>query len=265
MTDRVPGGEAPRDEHGYEAVRERVAVACRVLAVTGLVEHVLGHVSARVGAERLLVRGRGPRERGLAFTVVDDVQEVDLDGRRTDDSGADGWAPPNELPLHTEILRARPDVTAVVHAHPPAVVAASVAGLPWLPLVGSYDIPAARLARDGIPVWPRSALIRRRDLAAPMTAALGDRPVVVLRGHGLVTVGTGAPADAVATAVTLALAVNSLAKTTLSVAATGAPLHPVSDEDLAELPDLGPSFTTTTMWHHLQARATHEGPRTPLR
>lgn len=247
---------------GPEALRERIAVACRVLAVTGLVEHILGHVSARVGPEALLVRGRGPEERGLAFTVVGDIQRVGLDGAG-DVPG--GWTAPNELPIHTEILRSRPEVTAVVHAHPPAVVAASVAGLPWLPLVGSYDIPAARLAHDGIPVWPRSALVRRRDLAEQMVTAMGDRPVVVLRGHGLVAVGTGDPLDAVAAAVTRALAVDSLARVTLAAAATGAPLRAVPAEDLAELPDLGSAFNVAAMWRHLAARAATEGPATALR
>jgi ribulose-5-phosphate 4-epimerase/fuculose-1-phosphate aldolase len=249
-------------EGSRAALRERIALACRVLAVTGLVEHILGHVSARTGPESLLVRGRGPEERGLAFTVVEDVQEVNLEGKG---DLPQGWRAPSELPIHSEVLRARPEVTAVVHAHPPAVVAASVADLPWIPLVGSYDIPAARLAHDGIPVWPRSALIRRRDLAERMTAALGDRPVVVLRGHGLVAVGTGDPAHAVAEAVTRALAVDSLARTALAVAATGAALRPIPDEDLAELPDLGPAFNVSAMWRHLAARVAHEGPDTPLR
>ncbi|MFI6343963.1 class II aldolase/adducin family protein [Streptomyces sp. NPDC050560] len=253
----LPAGEA------REALRDRVALACRVLAVTGLVEHILGHVSARTGPDTLLIRGRGPAERGLAFTVASDVRETGLDDGRG--AADDGWAPPNELPIHTEVLRARPDVTAVVHAHPPAVVAASAADLPWVPLIGSYDIPAARLAHDGIPVWPRSALVRRRDLGEAMAAALGGRPAVVLRGHGLVTVGTGEPAQAVATAVTTALAVDSLARAMLAVAATGAPLRPVPDEDLAELPDLGASFNVGAMWRHLAARAEHEGPAVPLR
>ncbi|WP_199835690.1 MULTISPECIES: class II aldolase/adducin family protein [unclassified Streptomyces] len=163
-----------------------------------------------------------------------------------------GWRAPGELPIHSEVLWARPEVTAVVHAHPPAVVAATVAEPPWIPLIDSYDIPAARLAHEGIPVWPRSALIRRRDLGEQMAAALGDRPVAVLRGHSLVAVGTGAPAHAVAQAVTRALAVDSLARTTLAVASTGA------------LPDLGPAFNVSAMWRHLAARMAHEGPDTPL-
>lgn len=241
-----------------ETLSERIALACRVLAVTGLVEHILGHVSARTGPDSLLVRGRGPRERGLAFTTADDIREVDLAGRRrsgTEGQSREDWSVPNELPIHSEILRARPEVTAVVHAHPPAVVAASVADLPWLPLVGAYDIPAARLAHQGIPVWPRAALVRRADLARDMVAALGGHEVLVLRGHGLVAVGTGEPRQAVAAAVTRALAVDSLARVTLAAAATGAPLRPVSEEDLAELPDLGSSFNVSALWRHLAARA----------
>ncbi|MER6985108.1 class II aldolase/adducin family protein, partial [Streptomyces carpinensis] len=110
-----------------------------------------------------------------------------------------------------------------------------------------------------------SALIRHRDLAEQMVSSLGDRPVVVLRGHGLVSVGTGDPRHAVAEAMTRALAVDSLARTTLAVAATGAPLRPIPDEDVAELPDLGPAFNVSAMWRHLAARAEHEGPGTPLR
>ncbi|WP_199835689.1 MULTISPECIES: hypothetical protein [unclassified Streptomyces] len=62
MSGARPGGRRPQDAR--DALRERIALACRVLAVTGLVEHILGHVSARTGPETLLVRGRGPEERG---------------------------------------------------------------------------------------------------------------------------------------------------------------------------------------------------------
>ncbi|WP_435213188.1 class II aldolase/adducin family protein [Streptomyces sp. bgisy034] len=58
----------------------------------------------------------------------------------------DGWAAPNELPLHTEVLRSRRDVTCVVHAHPLAVVAADLAGLRFRPpLIDAFDIPGTRL------------------------------------------------------------------------------------------------------------------------
>ena len=74
----------------------------------------------------------------------------------------DGYAPPSELPIHAETLRRRPEVNAVVHAHAPSVVMADLAGLALRPIVGAYNIPAMRLALDGIPVYPRAVLIRAR-------------------------------------------------------------------------------------------------------
>ncbi|MEU6698727.1 transposase [Pseudonocardia sp. NPDC046786] len=55
-------------------LRVDIATACRVLAARGLADGVLGHISMRVDAYRMLVRCRGPRERGLAFTEPTDVR-----------------------------------------------------------------------------------------------------------------------------------------------------------------------------------------------
>ena len=165
---------------GASDVRLLVAHACRILGARGLAEDVLGHVSLRTGTDRLLVRCRGPREEGLLFTRPDDVREVDLDGQ-----GADlgDWAVPNELPIHAEVLRARPDVDAVVHCHPPSVLIAGLEGVPLRAVFGAYHIPAARLALEGVPVYPRSVLVRRPELGREVAAALGDKSVLVMRGH----------------------------------------------------------------------------------
>lgn len=139
-------------------LRVRVAVACRILARQGLIEGILGHVSLRVGEDRILIRCRGPREKGLLFSTPDEVRLLDFDGNG--DLGE--YSPPNKLPLHTETLRARPEVASVVHAHPPTVVTADLAGVPLRPVVGSFNMPAMRLAARGIPSYPRSVLIHRR-------------------------------------------------------------------------------------------------------
>jgi ribulose-5-phosphate 4-epimerase/fuculose-1-phosphate aldolase len=220
------------------------------MAACGLVEHVLGHISARVSDAELLVRCRGPVEAGLASTTAEDIRLVPLHGSR--DLGA--WSAPSELPIHTVPMRRRPAVTAVVHAHPPAVVAWSLLDAPLVPLYGAYDIPGARLAAGGIPTWPRSALVRTDALAEQLADALGDRPVAVLRGHGLVSVAEGDPSVAVRRAVLQALAVDALARASLAVRQAGGVPRPIDDEDLAELPDLGGGFTVDTMWRHLLTR-----------
>jgi ribulose-5-phosphate 4-epimerase/fuculose-1-phosphate aldolase len=234
---------------------EAVAAACRVLAERGLVEHVLGHISVRTGPDTLLVRCRGPHESGLAYTTAEDIHPVPLSGP----VDVHPWSVPNELPIHRELLRRRPEVTAVVHAHPPAVVAHSLLDEPLQPIYGAYDIPGAALAAGGVPVWPRAVLVNTDALAGDLAAALGDRPVVVLRGHGLVSVGEGDPAVAVPLAVLRAVAVDTLARTTLRVRHAGGRPEPIDPADLAGLPDLGSGFTVDTMWRHLLRRLDNAG------
>ncbi|GAA3156374.1 class II aldolase/adducin family protein [Blastococcus jejuensis] len=248
------------DHHPAEPPVDRrllIAHACRVLGARGLAEDVLGHVSLRTGPDRILVRCRGPQEEGLVFTRRDDVHEVDLDGRAVDGGDLAGWAVPNELPIHAEVLRARPDVDAVVHCHPPSVLIAGLEGVPLRPIFGAYHLPAARLALDGVPVYPRSVLVRRPDLGREVAAALGAAPVLVMRGHGITTVGSGP--HAVEQAVGRALALDALARVCLESARLGGRAADLPPEDVAELPDLGSAFNDVMLFRHHLARLRHEG------
>lgn len=241
---------------GTAARRLLVANACRVLGARGLAEDVLGHISVRTGPDRILVRCRGPREEGLFLTRPDDVREVDLDGRPAD-GGPEGWSVPSELPIHAEVLRARPDVDAVVHCHPPSVLLAGLEGVPLRPVFGAYHIPAARMALDGVPVYPRPVLVRRPELGREVAAALGDAPVLVMRGHGITTVGSGP--HAVEQAVVRALALDVLARVSLESARLGGRAPELAPEDVAELPDLGVGFNDVMLFRHHLARLRHEG------
>ena len=188
-------------------------------------------------------------ERGLAFTIPDDIRLLPFDGG---DPGA-ATAPPNELPIHIELLRADPGVHVVVHAHPPVVIAADLAGVPLVPLVGAFNIPAAKLAAAGVPVYPRGVLIRTPDLAAEMIAAMDGKPVCILRGHGVTTAGA-----TIEQAVARALALDSLARMATSVVALGGTVRGLPDDELALLPDLG-SASTTVVWRYHEARLAAAG------
>jgi len=226
--------------------RELVATACRILARRGLVEGVLGHVSLRIDAERLLVRCRGPRERGVARTEPDDVRLVDVEGNHLEAS--DGWLVPKELPIHTATLAARADVASVVHAHPRSVLLAGLAGVAPRAVFGAYNIPAMHLALGGVPVYERSVLISRPELAAEMLAALGTRPACILRGHGLTAVG-----ESVEQATLIALDLEQLCSVAVELARLGAHPPVVPDTDQAELPDLGRAFNDGFRWQALVA------------
>ena len=87
------------------ALAERVAIACRVLARLELTKAATGHVSARVpGRDTMLIRARGPEEKGVRYTSHEEVIEVDFDGKVIGES-ADGLLPPQEVFIHTEIYK----------------------------------------------------------------------------------------------------------------------------------------------------------------
>ncbi len=238
----------------HASERRLVAQACRVLAMEGLVETTLGHVSLRVDDTHLLVRARRATEHGLAFSTAQDIALVDLDGNLH--PGEPPISLPSELPIHTALLGSRPDCAAVVHAHSPAVVACTVAGVPLRPIVGAYDIPAMRLAAGGIPTYHFAGLIRTPERAAGLLAAIGERPACLLQGHGLATAG-----KTLAAAMLAAIDVHVLARLTVTCWQMQRPLIEVDPDDYRDLPVFGPDYDDQ-VWRFYTAKAErlHGGP-----
>jgi ribulose-5-phosphate 4-epimerase/fuculose-1-phosphate aldolase len=232
-------------EDGPE-LRATIATACRVLAERGLVEGVLGHVSARVSETELVVRCRGEEERGVAHSDKGDIWRVTLDGEPVD--LPPGYTPPKELPIHSELLRARPEIGSVVHAHPPAALLCGLAALRPRPVFGAFNIPAMRIALEGVPVYPRPVLITRADLAAEMLEAMGERPVCILYGHGITVA-----AETVEQATVMAVNLGVLLSVTVELARLGASPPDLEQRDLDELPDLGSAFNDRFAWQAMVA------------
>jgi ribulose-5-phosphate 4-epimerase/fuculose-1-phosphate aldolase len=145
-----------------------------------------GHVSARSPANPqhfLMSRSLAP-----ALVTADDIMEFDQDGNAVDARGRQVFL---ERFIHAEIYRARPDVMAVVHAHSPGVVPFSVSKTPLRPLFHNTAFLAA-----GVPVWDiakdfgvTNMLVADNAKGKSLAQTLGDKSVVLMRGHGDVTVG----------------------------------------------------------------------------
>lgn len=179
-----------------DQLRERVAVACRVIALEGYTDLTLGHVSARHPGERTMWIKR----KGLALDEVepDDVIALDLD----DPHALINREYHLESVMHTEIYRARPDVNAVIHGHPlyGTALGATDGTLAYL----THD---AVLFTDGIGIYDDGpALVTERAQATRVAEALGHRRVALLRNHGVAVAGEDVR-WAVLTAVTLERAV----------------------------------------------------------
>jgi HCOMODA/2-hydroxy-3-carboxy-muconic semialdehyde decarboxylase len=167
------------------ALLEDIALGSRILAEFGVVDG-FGHVSARHPTNPnhfLMSRSLAP-----ALVTADDIMEFDLDGNAVDARGRSLFL---ERFIHAEIYKARPDVMSVVHTHSPGVIPFSVSKTPLRPLFHN----AAFLA-GGVPVWDiakefgsTDMLVRDSGIGKSLARTLSDKPVVLMRGHGDVTVG----------------------------------------------------------------------------
>jgi HCOMODA/2-hydroxy-3-carboxy-muconic semialdehyde decarboxylase len=167
------------------ALLDDLALGSRILAEFGVVD-AFGHVSARDPANPqhfLMSRSLAP-----ALVTPDDIMEFDTDGNAVDARGRQVFL---ERFIHAEIYKARPDVMAVVHAHSPGVVPFSVSKTPLRALFHNTAFLAA-----GVPVWDiakdfgvTNMLVADNAKGKSLAATLGDKSVVLMRGHGDVTVG----------------------------------------------------------------------------
>jgi ribulose-5-phosphate 4-epimerase/fuculose-1-phosphate aldolase len=169
---------------GEVALRELVSLGCRVLGQADQGDLIWGHVSARDP------QGRGiwMKASGLGFEEVspDDVLLVSWDGDVLEGSGRRHA----EYPIHTEVMRARADVGAVVHTHSPAAVALGALGVPLRPI--SHE--ATLFVPPDLPRFTDTGdLILTAELGRSLAAALGAANAAMMVNHGVVVAGVDVP------------------------------------------------------------------------
>ena len=159
------------------AVRRAVVAVCRRLYERGLIAGPDGNVSVRLAPNRLLVTPSGMSKVDVA---PGDLVEITLSGERL----RGRRVPSSEIAVHLRVYARRPDVQAVVHAHPPAATGFAVAG-EGLP---EQVLPEVICQVGAVPLIPYDT---------PGTEALADRFEPYLRthdaflmaNHGAVTAG----------------------------------------------------------------------------
>ncbi len=158
-------------------LRGALAAGVGELVEAGLITSTGGNVSIRVGPERALLT---PSQLFKGDLRPELMVLVDLDGEPLQQVGA---APTSERMIHCSILKARPDVGAVVHSHAPMATTLDLAGLPFLPIsteaafVG--EIPRVCFTMPGTD-----------ELAGAIVQALGSGSAVIMSNHGLVVAGS---------------------------------------------------------------------------
>ena len=160
-----------------EPIRADIVEVGRRLYARAYVASNDGNISVRLDGERLITT---PKSVSKGFMTADMMVVVDYSGRKI---GGDR-EPSSELPMHLEIYRSRPDVNAVVHAHPPLATGFAVAGIPLTRAVLAEVITTL----GSIPI---------AEYATPSTSELPDavrkyikaHDGLLLANHGAVTCG----------------------------------------------------------------------------
>jgi len=159
------------------AVARRMAQCCRQLAERGLIAGQDGNLAVRLGPDRVLVTPTGVIK---ALVGPADMVLVDLHGRKR----RGRHNPTSELDLHLRILTRRPDVGAVVHAHPPVATGFAVAGQDF----HIFVLPELILQCGEVPLVPYGTS-GTRELGDRLEPHLAGHQAWLLANHGAVTVG----------------------------------------------------------------------------
>jgi L-fuculose-phosphate aldolase len=165
---------------GEEETRLRTAL-CKIGALCYQKTYIVGadgNLSARLADGTILITPAGAMK---GFLEPHHLARIDMDGRVVDG----GPGPSSEVGIHLISYAERPEMRAVLHAHPPHAVALTIAEvdmqIPLIPeiIVTIGGIPTAPFGTPGTPELPESirAIVRCSD-------------TVVMKNHGSVTLGS---------------------------------------------------------------------------
>ncbi len=175
---RTTRSSSPRSGAAAERrARAEVIEIGRRLHARDLVGAAEGNLSVRLGPDRFLVTASGVSKGHLGpddLVVVDGRGELVAGSRRAS----------TELRMHLAAYAARPDVGAVLHAHPVTAVALTIAGVP----PPSDLVPEAAVTLGPIAVAP-FATPGTDEVPASLARFLPDHDVLLLERHGALTFG----------------------------------------------------------------------------
>lgn len=153
-------------------VKASLAEAIRVLARAEIIDHS-GHASIRRDSGSFYINS-GASVRGTV--TADDIVAVDLTGALVEGTAR----PPLEFHIHSEIYRARPDVTVVMHTHPKWSTYLTMTGMPYQPVFGQGVL------LGDVPVLDSPLSVNNKAAGERLAATLGRGQAVLLKSHGAV-------------------------------------------------------------------------------
>src|SRR6201992_3871903 len=157
--------------------RKQLARFGKWLYRLGFVPGTAGNLSVRLTHDRILAT---PTAMSKGLLKASDMVVVDMDGRRVGESRN----VTSEIGMHLAIYHARPDVQAVVHAHPPIATGFASCGLALEEPLCSEII----MSLGSIPLAPY-ATTGTEEVGSSIQPLIVNHDAVLLANHGVVTAG----------------------------------------------------------------------------
>jgi ribulose-5-phosphate 4-epimerase/fuculose-1-phosphate aldolase len=158
-----------------------------------------GHVSARVpGTNTFVTKGRSPDRDLMSEVTLQTLVQIDIPTREKV-AGEMEVATMGEIELHACIYEARPDVTAVCHAHADYTILCGQFGLN----LKAFSMEGINFVTNGYGVYDKPYMIASPETGIPMAKALGNYGAVLLAGHGAATVSANGPEEAIQSIISL--------------------------------------------------------------
>jgi HCOMODA/2-hydroxy-3-carboxy-muconic semialdehyde decarboxylase len=169
-----------------QTLLDDLVAANRILYTKNIVDG-LGHVSARHDKDPNLYVMAAEKAPGLVDR--EDLAIYDLDSNA---QTLKERRPYNERFIHGEIYKARPDIKSVIHCHTPSLVTFCVCKVPLRPLYHMSGFLGRGVARFEIREFAKEAtdmLVSSPQIGASLAKVLGDKQIVLMRGHGATMAG----------------------------------------------------------------------------
>jgi L-ribulose-5-phosphate 4-epimerase len=220
-----------------QQLKKDLVSAAKILSNERLVQG-FGHVSARIPNSDLFFIT--PRI-SLSLVAEQDLLTVNLKGEVVKGN----HPTPFETPLHTAIMNEMETVNAVARIHARVANMFSVTDRKLEPVHNHGSFFAG-----GVPVFQKPDLISTPELGREVVAALGNRPALLLRGNGQVTVGR-----TIAEAVMMAIYLEEAAEILAGALQIGKPIPLTSDESATRQIEALPPVDMERAWNFFKNKA----------
>jgi L-ribulose-5-phosphate 4-epimerase len=213
-----------------DQLKSEIVSACKILSKQKLVEG-FGHVSARLPeTDRFLLTPRI----SLALVKEENLLTLNLAGEVV----AGNHPAPFESWLHTAIMKSQPRIGAISRIHARVANIFSVTDRKLEPVHnhGSFFM-------GGVPVFTKPDLVSTEILGSEVSKALADKPAILLRGNGQVTVGRTVPE-----AVMMAIYLEEAAEILFGALQIGTPIPLTLDESKQRQVEALPPIDLARAW-----------------